>query len=526
MVPKIFHRIWVGNNPIPEKHEQWWQAWQRLHPDFAFITWSEETFLAEEAFSLLHDQVQQSSIFAMKADIMRIAILYEYGGIYIDTDMMPINRIPSAELNADFVICESNTAFMASKKNSKSLGVASKIISMRDLSIGSHENIVQVTGPAFIESVTGSYEHNRLPKHCFYPYHHNKTFSSIFLKDLEHTYGAHIWNGSWYDETLENRKYLGILRQGNAMELEEAFLTGRGGAYADVCRQQVEILRDIRGRIIASIHSPHLEGASYSAEKNPAVFSVFKMCLFLKATEANISSWVIGSGDATHNSPLSSSIAIFDIDTIFVEPNHYIKEKITTAFSRNSNIKVVTSPFYESGKEIAVELINTKKVETRNLPDWAENLSYTHISGLSFYDMFKECAGESVLNLMPILSDCYENTPMRSIDTNDLLALSDGKTPDIVSIEATGMEGLILSNLINNRVLPKIISIENSGLSIGIVEKLTAIGYDAISKTKTQILAIRRDFVFSYCDHLFVEYGIKSIYSLCLHTILPNLEEG
>jgi hypothetical protein len=95
-----------------------------------------------------------------------------------------------------------------------------------------------------------------------------------------------------------------------------------------------------------------------------------------------------------------------------------------------------------------------------------------------------------------------------------------------VSIEATGMEGLILSNLINNRVLPKIISIENSGLSIGIVEKLTAIGYDAISKTKTQILAIRRDFVFSYCDHLFVEYGIKSIYSLCLHTILPNLEEG
>lgn len=524
MVPKIFHRIWVGNNLMPEKHQQWWLAWQRLHPDFTFMTWSEEDFRADEAFHLLHDKVKQISIYAMKADIMRLAILHKYGGIYIDTDMMPINRIPINELDADFIICESNTAFMAAKRHSKALGLALDIISMRDFSIGSYENIIQLTGPIFLEAVINCYNYKRLPRNRFYPYNHGKTFSTLFLQDLGSVYGAHVWNGSWYEDVLESNKYLEILLQGNAVELEEGVLSGRGGSWADVCKEQVGILRDIRGRIIDVIHSTHLERVSLLTEASYVLFSIFKMCLFLQSIRSDISAWCIGSGDAVHDGHISSAIAIFDIDTIFVEPNHYIKERIVSAFQRNSNIKVVSKPFYQSGSSVAVNIVNPDIAEENGLPEWAVNLSYPDIDGVSYLDILKESGEGTILNISPVLIKCYEKIAVESIDTNDLLSLSEGKTPDIVSIEANGMEGVILSDIVSKNVAPKIISILESGLCDGLRPFLAKNGYEFVGKENSRIFFVRRDFLFSYCDYLFVEYGIRSVYGQCLETIFPNLD--
>lgn len=524
MFPKIFHRIWVGNNLIPGKHEQWWLAWQRLHPDFNFKTWSEEDFMADNAFYLLHDKVKNISVFAMKADIMRIAILHEYGGIYIDTDMMPINRVPMSELDSDFIICETNTAFMAAKKGCKALGVAAEIISMRDLSIGSYENIVSLTGPIFLERVVGSYDHKRLPRNRFYPYNHDKTFSTLFLQDLGAVYGAHVWNGSWFEGILESNKYLGIFLQGNALELEEGAASGRGGDWADTCNQQVEILREIRGRIIDVIHSTHLEGICSLTEKSYVAFSIYKMCLYLQSINSDISAWCIGSGDAVNNSHISSAIAIFDIDTIFVEPNYHLEEKITSTFRRNSNVKVVSKPFYQSGCTVKVNIVNPNEVEKNNLPEWVANLSYTDIEGVSYLEIFNASGGDVIVNLIPVLFKCYEQIIAPSIDTDDMLLLSQGKIPDIVSIEANGMEGVILSDIINKNVAPKIISIIESGLCNGIRPFLAKNGYEFVGQDGSLMFFVKKDFLFSYCDYLFIEYGIRSIYEQCIESIFPNLD--
>lgn len=524
MVPKVFHRIWVGNNSMPKKHEEWWRAWQRLHPDFTFITWSEEDFIANDAFRLLHDKVQQISIFAMKADIMRIAILHEYGGIYIDTDMMPINRIPFCELDADFIICETNTAFMAAKRHCKALGLAVDVISMRDYSIGDYKNIIQLTGPLFLNNVINCYEYKQLPRHRFYPYNHGKTFSTLFLQDLGPVYGAHVWHGSWYEDVLENNKYLEILLQGNALELEEGVSNGRGGSWADVCKEQVGILRDVRGKIIDVIHSTHLGGICTLTEASYSIFSIYKMCLFLQEKKADISAWCIGSGDAVHDGHISSAIAIFDIDTIFVEPNHYVKEKIISSFKGNSNIRVVSKPFYQSGANVSLNIVNPNIAEENGLPDWVVNLSYPDIGGVNYYDILKASGGDVILTIGPILSNCYEKVSIESIDTGDMLLLSEGRTPDILSIEANGMEGVILSDIINKNLAPKIISILESGLCNGIRPFLLSSGYDFVGQENSRMFFVRRDFIFSYCDYLFIEYGIRSVYDQCLETIFPKLD--
>jgi hypothetical protein len=526
MIPKIFHRIWIGDNPIPEKHECWWQAWQRLHPDFSFMTWTEVEFEAEQAFCYLHVKVRETNILAMKSDIMRVAILYQYGGIYIDTDMMPINRIPESELNADFIICETNTAFLAARKHNKSLGVASHIFSMRDLSIGSSHNIISLTGPKFLDKVVGAYDHKLMPRHRFYPYNHDKSFSTLFLQDLGTVYGAHVWNGSWYPDVLEQSKHFGFFTQGNVIELEEGLLNGRGGeAYADVFKRQIEIVRDIRGRIIEAIHSSHLDDLYVFTEKSLAVFSAFKMCLFLQSMRKNISAWCIGSGNAVHNSHLSSEIAFFDMNTIFVEPNFYLKEKIESSFARNSNIQVIAKPFYLSGANIEINLVNPEEASKRNLPDWVSNLSYIQVEGRSLLETLHANGGEIALNLHPILEGCYESVVMQAIDTDDLLTLTHGEPPDILSIEASGMEGMILPNIFDKKIFPKILIVVNSGLCDGVVPFLENYGYVVVSQEGAPIFAIKKDFMTSYCDYLFLEYGIRSIYEQALETLFPELDE-
>lgn len=526
MIPKIFHRIWIGDNPIPEKHECWWQAWQRLHPDFSFMTWTEVEFEAEEAFCYLHAKVRETNILAMKSDIMRIAILYQYGGIYIDTDMMPINRIPEAELDSDFITCGSYTGFLAARKHNKSLGVASRIFSMRDLSIGTSHNIISLTGPKFLDKVVGAYDHKSLPLHRFYPYNHDKTFSTLFLQDLEAAYGAHVWNGSWYPDTLDQSKHFGFFLQGNVIELEEGLLTGRGGtSYAGVFKRQIEIVRDIRSRVIDSIHSSHLEDLYVFNDKSLSVFSIFKMCLFLESKNSRISTWCIGSGDAMHNSPLSSNVAIFDMSTIFVEPNFHLKDKIESSFSKNSNIQIISKPFYASGINLEVNLVNPAMVSQRHLPDWMSNLSYLPVDGRSILEQLHAIGGDTAINLRPILDDCYERVAMQAIDTDDLLALTQGEPPDIVSIEASGMEGVILPDIFNKKVAPKILVVVNSGLCDGVSPYLKNNGYVIASEEASHILAIKKDFMESYCDYLFIEYGIRSIYEQALETLFPELNE-
>jgi hypothetical protein len=491
------------------------------------MTWSEVEFEAEQAFSSLHAKVRETPILAMKSDIMRIAILYQYGGIYIDTDMMPINRIPEAELDADFIICETNTAFLAARKHNKQLGLASHIVSVRDLSIGSSHNIISLTGPKFLDNVVGAYDHKRLPRQRFYPYNHDKSFSTLFLQDLGPVYGAHVWNGSWYPDILEQSKHFGFFTQGNVIELEEGLLSGRGGTtYTDVFKRQIEIVRDIRRRVIDAIHSSHLDDLYVFTEKSLAVFSVFKMCLFLQSARKNISAWCIGSGDAVHNSPLSSEIAFFDMDTIFVEPNFYLKEKIESSFARNSNIQVIAKPFYLSGTSLALNLVNPEEASKRKLPEWVANLSYIQVDGRSLLEIIHANGGEIAINLLPILEACYERVVMPAIDTDDLLSLTYGETPDIVSIEASGMEGVILPNILNKNVLPKVFMVVNSGLCDGVAPFLERHGYVIVSREGAHILAIMKNFMVSYCDYLFLEYGIQSIYEQALETLFPELDEN
>ena len=94
MIPKIIHYCWFGRNPLPQMALDCISSWRRLLPDYEIKEWNEDNFdvymipYVEEAYRLKK--------YAFVSDFARFWILYNYGGLYFDTDvelLKPIDDI-------------------------------------------------------------------------------------------------------------------------------------------------------------------------------------------------------------------------------------------------------------------------------------------------------------------------------------------------------------------------------------------------------------------------------------------------
>jgi len=91
-IPKKLHQIWVGSDPVPPRHEEWIAGWKRRHPDWEHRLWDEEALvrvLPDEALRYYH----AAQSYAGKADVARIWIVNELGGVYVDTDFQCLRPI-------------------------------------------------------------------------------------------------------------------------------------------------------------------------------------------------------------------------------------------------------------------------------------------------------------------------------------------------------------------------------------------------------------------------------------------------
>ena len=83
VLPKRIHQIWLGSE-IPEKYKRWGETWKEIHPDWEYRLWTDKD--VDELKSLNKDMYNTIGHVGAKSDILRYSILYEFGGIYVDTD--------------------------------------------------------------------------------------------------------------------------------------------------------------------------------------------------------------------------------------------------------------------------------------------------------------------------------------------------------------------------------------------------------------------------------------------------------
>ena len=42
MIPKIFHHVWIGPNPMPKEEIEFRESFRKLHPDWDFMLWNNQ----------------------------------------------------------------------------------------------------------------------------------------------------------------------------------------------------------------------------------------------------------------------------------------------------------------------------------------------------------------------------------------------------------------------------------------------------------------------------------------------------
>ncbi len=85
MIPKVIHYCWFGRNPLPASALKCIASWRKYFPGYEIKEWNEDNFdvnsipYTREAYSV--------GKYAFVSDYARFWILYQYGGLYFDTDV-------------------------------------------------------------------------------------------------------------------------------------------------------------------------------------------------------------------------------------------------------------------------------------------------------------------------------------------------------------------------------------------------------------------------------------------------------
>lgn len=120
MIPKIIHYVWVGNNPKPKDVKKCMKTWKKHLKDYEIIEWNESNFdINSHPFV---KKAYEAKKWAYVSDYIRMYAIYNYGGIYLDTDVLVLDNFDKFLDNKVFVGFERENypftaVFGAEKKN-------------------------------------------------------------------------------------------------------------------------------------------------------------------------------------------------------------------------------------------------------------------------------------------------------------------------------------------------------------------------------------------------------------------------
>ena len=98
MIPKIIHQIWIGEKLPPQEYLDSWKI-----NGFEYILWNEEKLNDLEMVNQdKYDYFYNIKMYYGCADIARVEILSQYGGVYIDADTLRLKDLPNEWFDYDF----------------------------------------------------------------------------------------------------------------------------------------------------------------------------------------------------------------------------------------------------------------------------------------------------------------------------------------------------------------------------------------------------------------------------------------
>jgi len=91
MIPRKIHYCWFGGNPLPDEAKQYIAGWKQLCPDYEIIRWDESNYDLNK--NKYVKEAYRNKKWAFLTDYVRLDVVYEHGGIYLDTDVELIRNL-------------------------------------------------------------------------------------------------------------------------------------------------------------------------------------------------------------------------------------------------------------------------------------------------------------------------------------------------------------------------------------------------------------------------------------------------
>ncbi len=85
LIPKKIHYCWFGGKEIPDKYKVWMESWYKYCPDYEIIRWDESNYDISKVTFM--KQAYEYQKWGFVPDYARLDIVYNEGGIYLDTDV-------------------------------------------------------------------------------------------------------------------------------------------------------------------------------------------------------------------------------------------------------------------------------------------------------------------------------------------------------------------------------------------------------------------------------------------------------
>ena len=84
-IPKVIHYCWFGKGEMPALAEKCIKSWKKYCPEYKIVCHNEDNFDIDE--NRYAKEAYMCGKWAFVSDYVRLKVLYDEGGIYLDTDV-------------------------------------------------------------------------------------------------------------------------------------------------------------------------------------------------------------------------------------------------------------------------------------------------------------------------------------------------------------------------------------------------------------------------------------------------------
>ena len=207
-IPKLVHYCWFGKKEKPKIIKKCIESWKSILNEYEIIEWNEETFdINSNEFVR---QAYDKGMFAFVSDYVRVFALYNYGGIYMDTDVEVLRQFSEDILRNDSFWGFEEKNFIATSTIGAKAGnrlIKNFLDSYKDKNFikydGSMDTLTNVSIVSEIVKKLGVKLDGTFQKiegiATFYPQDYFSPYDYIncYSKKTENTYTIHHYYKSW-----------------------------------------------------------------------------------------------------------------------------------------------------------------------------------------------------------------------------------------------------------------------------------------------------------------------------------------